>query len=247
MRVSSIASNDEDGAEAEVHCDLFSCYSPIGAHSTHYDDEIEAIYVALKQLAISCSSFCRAAILSDSTSALQSLSNGQYTDNTCILECKELVMSISVSFQWIPAQCGISGNEAVDFLAQKWAGVLQRTLKTLSFHSAKLLIKGRYNTRIKQKALCDSIGKSWAPLLEDKRLIPYFPRRAAVALFRLTTGHHDCLPTYLYRFGLCDSPFCPLCGQHQIFDATHLDSCSALAFLNCRVQRYWKARELISS
>nr|XP_042897093.1 uncharacterized protein LOC122269208 [Parasteatoda tepidariorum] len=144
--------NDEGGARPGVSCDLFSCYSPVGAHSTHYDGEIETIYIALKQLAIRRSSFCRSVILLDSTYALQSFTNRQYTRNTSILESRKLVISISLSFHWIPTHSWIPGNKAADFLVKKGAGALQRPLKSLSFHSVKLLVKGRYNTRIKQKA-----------------------------------------------------------------------------------------------
>ncbi|XP_055932037.1 uncharacterized protein LOC129962316 [Argiope bruennichi] len=133
--------NDEDGAGVGVACDLFSYYAPIGAHSTHYDVKIEAIYIALKQLAIRPSSFCRAVISSDSLSALQSLANRQCTDNTRIKECRELSTSMSVPFQWIPAHYGNPENEATDFFAKKGPRVVQRPLKSLSFHSVKLLIK----------------------------------------------------------------------------------------------------------
>nr|XP_042902473.1 uncharacterized protein LOC107450434 [Parasteatoda tepidariorum] len=70
--------SDEDGAGAGVYCDLLSCYSPIGAHSPHYDGEIEAIYIALKQLANHSSSFCTVVTLSDFTSALESFADRQY-------------------------------------------------------------------------------------------------------------------------------------------------------------------------
>ncbi|XP_071039967.1 uncharacterized protein [Parasteatoda tepidariorum] len=148
--------SDEDGAGAGVYCDLLSCYSPIGAHSPHYDGEIEAIYIALKQLANHSSSFCTVVTLSDFTSALESFADRQY--NTRILECRELVMLISVSFQWILAHRGIPGNEVADFLTKQGAGILQRPLKSHSFHAVKLLIKRRCNTRIRQKALCNSEG-----------------------------------------------------------------------------------------
>ncbi|GFX66768.1 uncharacterized protein TNCV_3048661 [Trichonephila clavipes] len=62
--------------------------------------------------------------------------------------------------------------------------------------------------------------------------IPSSPRAAAVAKFRLLTGH-DCLCAHLFRFNLVTSPICVLCDTGQDMTAAHLDECSALNDLNC--------------
>ncbi|GFT67274.1 uncharacterized protein TNCV_2359501 [Trichonephila clavipes] len=67
--------------------------------------------------------------------------------------------------------------------------------------------------------------------------IPSSPRAAAVAKFRLLTGH-DCLCAHLFRFNLVTSPICVLCDTGQDMTAAHLDECSALNDLNCIVKRY---------
>ena len=156
--------NDEEDAGADVYCELFSCYAPIGAQSALYDGEIEGVYITLKQLSIHLSSFHQVVIFSDSLSALESIANKQHSDNIHILQCRDLARSIPVSFQWIPAYCVIIRNEAADFLAKKGARVLLRPLKNLSFHSVKLLIKRSHVARIKQKALRDSASKLWVTL-----------------------------------------------------------------------------------
>ncbi|GFV81062.1 uncharacterized protein LOC103524116 [Trichonephila clavipes] len=66
--------------------------------------------------------------------------------------------------------------------------------------------------------------------------IPSSPRAAAVAKFRLLTGH-DCLCAHLFRFNLVTSPICVLCDTGQDMTAVHLDECSALNDLNCIVKR----------
>ncbi|GFW82850.1 uncharacterized protein TNCV_3494201 [Trichonephila clavipes] len=58
------------------------------------------------------------------------------------------------------------------------------------------------------------------------------PRAAAVAEFRLLTGH-DCLCAHLYHFNLTDSPFCVLWASGQVMNASHLDVRSALKSLDC--------------
>ena len=42
----------EDRSGADVYCELFSSYTPVEAHSTHYEGEIDAVYIILKQLSI---------------------------------------------------------------------------------------------------------------------------------------------------------------------------------------------------
>ncbi|GFT27978.1 uncharacterized protein TNCV_643911 [Trichonephila clavipes] len=66
--------------------------------------------------------------------------------------------------------------------------------------------------------------------------IPSSPRAAAVAKFRLLTGH-DCLCAHLFHFNLVTSPICVLCDTGQDMTAAHLDECSALNDINCIVKR----------
>ncbi|GFY35426.1 uncharacterized protein TNCV_195191 [Trichonephila clavipes] len=90
-----------------------------------------------------------------------------------------------------------------------------------------------------------SRDKPWSTLCKKSHGIPSFPRAAAVAKFRLLTGH-DCLCAHLFRFNLVTSPICVLCDTGQDMTAAHLDECSALNDLNCIVKRYWRARCLIT-
>ncbi|GFT18545.1 uncharacterized protein TNCV_176491 [Trichonephila clavipes] len=76
----------------------------------------------------------------------------------------------------------------------------------------------------------------WSTLSKKSHGIPSSPRAAAVAKFRLLTGH-DCLCAHLFRFNLVTSPICVLCDTGQDMTAAHLDECSALNDLNCIVKR----------
>ncbi|GFV93312.1 uncharacterized protein TNCV_3685351 [Trichonephila clavipes] len=77
--------------------------------------------------------------------------------------------------------------------------------------------------------------KPWSTLYKKSHGIPSSPRAAAVAKFRLLTGH-DCLWAHLFRFNLVTSPICVLCDTGQDMTAAHLDECSALNDLNCIVK-----------
>ncbi|GFU21816.1 hypothetical protein TNCV_3283031 [Trichonephila clavipes] len=52
--------------------------------------------------------------------------------------------------------------------------------------------------------------KPWSTLCKKSHGIPSSPRAAAVAKFRLLTGH-DCLCAHLFRFNLVTSPISAFC------------------------------------
>ncbi|GFT10784.1 uncharacterized protein LOC103524116 [Trichonephila clavipes] len=163
------------GAGIGVFSHLFF-YLHAGPLTTQFDGEVEAIHIALQQLAGRLPPIERAVILSDSTSALQALSN--YNENN-----------------------SLPSRVARD--------------------------------------------KPWSTLCKKFHGIPSSPRAAAVAKFRLLTGH-DCLCAHLFRFNLVTSPIYVLCDTGQDMTAAHLDECSALNDFNCIVKRYWRARCLMT-
>ncbi|GFW88813.1 uncharacterized protein LOC103524116 [Trichonephila clavipes] len=202
---------------------------------------------SLQQLAVRLPPIERAVILSDSTSALQALSN--YNENNClrVQNCRELLGKIKgkIVFQWVPSHCGLWGNERADFLAKKGTSILQNFRRDLTLHSAKLEIKRIFRESFRLTASRVARDKPWSTLCKKSHGIPSSPRAAAVAKFRLLTGH-DCLCAHLFRFNLVTSPICVLCDTGQDMTAAHLDECSALNDLNCIVKRYWRARCLMT-
>ncbi|GFT09295.1 uncharacterized protein LOC103524116 [Trichonephila clavipes] len=141
-----------------------------------------------------------------------------------------------IVFQWVPSHCGLWGNERADFLAKKGTGILQNFRRDLTLHSAKLEIKRIFRESFRLTASRVARDKPWSTLCKKSHGIPSSPRAAAVAKFRLLTGH-DCLCAHLFRFNLMTSPICVLCDTGQDMTAAHLDECSALNDLNCIVKR----------
>ncbi|GFT94337.1 uncharacterized protein LOC103524116 [Trichonephila clavipes] len=179
---------------------LFSFYLHAGPLTT--DGEVEAIHKALQQLAVRLPPIERAVILSDSTFALQALSN--YNENNClrVQNCRELLGKIKgkIVFQW-------------------------NFRRDLTLHSAKLEIKRIFRESFRLTASRVARDKPWSTLCKKSHGIPS-SRAAAVAKFRLLTGH-DCLCAHLFRFNLVTSPICVLCDTGQDMTAAHLDECSA--------------------
>ncbi|GFU95731.1 uncharacterized protein LOC103524116 [Trichonephila clavipes] len=200
------------GAGIGVFSHLFSFYLHAGPLTTHFDGEVEAIHIALQQLAVRLPPIKRAVILLDSTSAFQALSN--YNENNClrVQNCRELLGKIKgkIVFQW-------------------------NFRRDLTLHSAKLEIKRIFRESFRLTASRVVRDKPWSTLCKKSHGIPSSPRAAAVAKFRLLTGH-DCLCAHLFRFNLVTSPICVLCDTGQDMTAAHLDECSALNDLYCIVK-----------
>ncbi|GFU70847.1 uncharacterized protein LOC103524116, partial [Trichonephila clavipes] len=193
------------GAGIGVFSHLFSFYLHAGPLTTHFDGEVEAIHIALQQLAVRLPPIERAVILSDSTSALQALSN--YNENNClrVQNCRELLGKIKgkINFR-----------------------------RDLTHHSAKLEIKRIFRESFRRTASRVARDKPWSTLCKKSHGIPSSPRVAVVAKFRFLTGH-DYLCAHLFRFNLVTSPICVLCDTGQDMTAAHLGECSALNDLNC--------------
>ncbi|GFS68420.1 uncharacterized protein LOC103524116 [Trichonephila clavipes] len=168
------------GAGIGVFSHLFCFYLHAGPLTTHFDGEVEAIHIALQQLAVRLPPIERAVILSDSTSALQALSN--YNENNClrVQNCRELLGKIKgkIVFQWVPSHCGLWGNERADFLAKKGTGILQNFRRDLTLHSAKLEIKRIFRESFRLTASRVARDKPWSTLCKKSHGIPSSPRAA---------------------------------------------------------------------
>ncbi|GFW28063.1 uncharacterized protein LOC103524116 [Trichonephila clavipes] len=121
--------------------------------------------------------------------------------------CRELLGKIKgkIVFQWVPSHCGLWGKERADILAKKGTGILQNFRRDLTLHSAKLEIKRIFRESFRLTAFRVARDKPWSTQCKKSHGIPSSPRAAAVAKFRLLTGH-DCLCAHLFRFNL--SAFC---------------------------------------
>lgn len=146
-----------------------------------------------------------------------------------------------VVLQWIPAHCGVQGNEAADFLAKKGASVLQTTQPGLPYHSIKSIVRKAFRASFFQELIFKNRNKPW---IEQIREMPEWPRKKSVAIFRLISGH-DCLRKHLYRINVTPDSFCTLCDLKEDMDLLHLRRCPALPHTSIW-ERYWVARAALS-
>jgi hypothetical protein len=120
------------------------------------------------------------------------------------------------------------GNEMAYYLAKKGTKISQTSVCKLTFHSAKLKIKGGIRFELSEYYTIQSQHKAWGKVVENRNIVPDFPRTDAVATFRLITGH-DYLAANLYRLSLYPSPVCVLCREEiSVMNQDHLLKCRVL-------------------
>ncbi|GFR17817.1 uncharacterized protein LOC103523915 [Trichonephila clavata] len=107
----------DTGAGTGLYCNHFAFYKAVGRDTTNFDDEVEAIFIALNQLSARKRYFPRAIILADSK--IENFSNNKVCTSERIYESRKILNTLmdSVVLQWIPAHCVFEGNERAGFLA----------------------------------------------------------------------------------------------------------------------------------
>jgi len=215
---------------------------PLGQHSTAFYGEIEAVRTALRLLNRHLNKFETAVIFSDSKAAILSAGSTETVISTEAKDCQVLIRQLKakhkqIVLQWIRGHSHIAGNEYADTLAKKGAKITQTHIRETSYHSIKLHLKQMFRSAHRQESGTKLSQKPWTQVLAK---IPDWPRRKAVAEFRLCVGH-DCLGTHLHRIGIRPDPYCMLCSLHETMDRNHLGRCTALSS-GAEYERYWEAR-----
>ncbi|GFV49820.1 RNase H domain-containing protein [Trichonephila clavipes] len=147
--------------------------------------------------------------------------------------------SKQIVLQWVPGHCGVTGNEFADHLAKKGASIQQITRKVVPFTSAKRIIKKKLNDISSRQYAERNSNKIWWSNLN----LPMWPRRKAVAEFRLTNGH-DCLLKHLHKIYVAQAPFCTLCNFREDMVADHIRRCPAL-YGSSLCALYWPVSVLL--
>ena len=131
--------------------------------------------------------------MSDALSALQALRNSH---NKELNRLRQALVTLSstvqqVVLQWLPAHCGISGNERADTLAKEGAQQ-EQTDNRVSFEEIKTIIKAHQ----KKKWQLDHPGHN------PQDSYHQLERREQVKILRLRTGHNRLRHHLFTKFGM---------------------------------------------
>jgi len=167
---------------------------PTGKHCTNYRAEVEAILQATSSIEESCENCSNVVIFTDALSVLQALGNSKLPSMSRALD--QLSRNKVVSLQWIPAHCGVPGNETADRLA-KLGATGNQPITAVTHEEKATTVK----TLMKPKTPKD-----------DYHLLD---RWEQVIIFRLRTGHNRLNAHMHAKFKLSPSPLCPCSNESQ--------------------------------
>ena len=175
---------------------------PTGLHSTNYKAEAMALEEAATILERSERTKNNVVFLTDALSVLQSIkSNKDKEQHSLITKLTDLSKRYNTTLQWIPAHCGLRGNELADTLAKQGAH-LEQNDSTTTYSEEKTIIK----SCLKRK------WKLEHPKYNKADAYNQLERHEQVVIFRLRTNHNK-LKQHLYRtFKVGDTDQCP-CGE----------------------------------
>ena len=228
---------DGSGLEGSTSAAAFSWTSKIATTkflgpnttSTVFSGELEGINIALNQIPRDAVSAKTYYIFSDSQAAIKAIRKPKRQSAQFIIE--EIINQISeidkqafkpkIVVQWVPAHCGIGGNEAADTAAKQaiLTANRARTVQRPILQAAKAMelamtIKSEWDKRwIKYKHLKERYGE--IKITRGLQLYSGITKRQHITwLVRLRTGHCG-LNKYLARFRKIDSPICECGWGHE--------------------------------
>ena len=195
---------------------------PTGKYCTSYRAEAEALVQAASTVQTSENESHQVVFLSDALSVLQALQNNKLPSLSKALQ--EIACHRRVALQWIPAHCGVPGNEQADQLAKQ--GAREEQPENSSSYSE----------------VCSLIRSLNKPprTRDDYHLLT---RKQQSVLVRLRTGHNHLNNHMSRKLKLVPSPTCP-CNEADQTTEHILQECP---LFEAERAETWPERQLLTT
>jgi ribonuclease HI len=193
-----------------------------------YEEENQAMLSACQWIRDNCTPQQKILTMTDSKSLCDALLAQNAGTDEILKTIQESDADIVV--QWVPAHCGIPGNEEAD-KAAKNATKLEGPHRPVSFSSACSAIR----RCVRDKPLKLSEHQTIYASMNRQKELEVESRKDQVDLARLRSGYHPALMTYQHILNEEVSPMCPRCGEAEDTTRHWLTECPATAEAKMRL------------
>lgn len=196
--------------------------------------ELFAILQVLRFVSVDTCPLDRVVVLCDSQSALHIIGNSSspsYRGFSAEIQTLMYDLCARVRLQWVPAHCGILGNEAADRCANLGHSNSVSARTKLHFEELVSLLRAstltEWRCRWHERVLLSGRGGFLSGILDKPVFRRWFDlpsRRLSCVVSRLRMGHVGVL-SHLHRFNLSDTATCAHCSvpetvQHFLLTCT---------------------------
>ena len=222
--------------------DTMSISGPCGEYCNNYDAEIVAIQKTLntvyQRMEDSTMEPSDVVIFSDCLSSLEAIENWKNKPSKLIEKLLQMCHDVSslygieITLQWIPAHCGIFGNEKADQLAKLGSRMPQMDEKT-PYNTAKQIAKKHSKEVWYNSWIQNDTGRAlfkYQPTPDPRDAIHQLERKDQCSIFRLRTGH-AVLNMHRNRLDPQAPPHCRHCNYPYETVDHHLLHCGNLSEL----------------